>query len=481
MACGGRKLLLSDSSRQDSLNEDDLFGEGQTNNASTEPHSETINESFEVENRLSNEGLIPNFHLLDSLSGSSTPSEKSDKSLDYRNELSDSFGDNRTPNFKEIYRRSLSACDRRKKFSEGADVEVFADPEMSTLVRKSNSLPDLVPTSSSSRSLSSSSFPDVTDNMEHSEPSFELQRSLEIKESLEGKSSVGKLAVGKDSFKRSVSINEQANEYIDNDDVERRSNSNKSSTDEQKERQKRWSKSSGYQTGESDTGSQENKTLMSQTSESGYSDMSWTSKDSDATGGTDSLPYNSRDEKFGECDKHGNLVNQALFEDLKSMKYNPDIEISESLEESYSLSKNSSSVESGSEKTINSSGSSLNTVVIGKQDDTPAILSHDELSHEKHVFHPLKSDECVAPLSGEGAIAPSPQSAGNMPTIIEDASFSIEPDKVKKVHEEEERQFKKVQKKFTSNSSVGSPMSDSLSPETPLSRDSHFYWVCFCL
>ena len=186
--------------RLDSVTEEDLFGEGRNkcettgNNIRGNTDDSTIDET-----------CLPKFGIL-GLKSLFLVSEKDDSSgqEDEGKEKLDKS------DIKNVYRRKGSKSTiegKRKRFSNRSDVEVFEDiyeipePDEIRFVRKSNSLPDLILSSSSSSSQSPLSHlqsnipsvnPDVTYPSESLLSTASLIEKRNKKELFEGKSSRSK-------------------------------------------------------------------------------------------------------------------------------------------------------------------------------------------------------------------------------------------------------------------------------------------------
>lgn len=454
------------SSRLESLNEDDLFGEGLGSSRKRESEC-----SFEVQEMPQvfdkDTAGIPIFSLIDS-DDSPKQSESSNlKSGEYSSEFN-SYNVKSNDSFKERYRSSCSqsARERRQRFSQGVDQEVNNDKNewsqddvINSLIQ--GDLPDVVRSSSSSQSLSSNSFPDVTEKHEVTHSS-ELEKSLEQKKVIEGKSNVGKPPKQNQPL-RSVSFNEVANQYVDNEVVEEREKSDMS--EEQKSRQEHWRRSSGYETGDSNMSSQDSQ-FKSQASQSGSE--KWVSEESGIAEDNSEAQYPTLKQQREY--QGGNLVNMDLFEDLKSISNDQSnvysAEYCNSADDSFSL-RSDQTCRRMESSDVNSSGShnSVNTVY----SVSPKSVSSSKQVLSDSPMHKLKS--CDIPAQSHSGLVTEPKSAGNMPTVVTEESFSIQSVQVEKVREEIEQQCQKDP--VLKNLYVwGFQLSDSLSPETPITQDS---------
>ncbi|XP_053397976.1 serine-rich adhesin for platelets-like [Mercenaria mercenaria] len=308
--------------RQPSVNDEDLFGDGQRKQGENQAHpnlgnltKECIEENtdqldavdtnkvnkFNFDNKKIEEkdaDGIPNFGMLglSSSSGSDSPtnSPKSFKHMEVQNkqdieeERHLEFSDGQDSDFKMRYLdgRSISADDRRKKFRNSSGGGEVFDHEIESVeeeycigkhVRKSNSLPDLV--------VSSNQSP-FSPPRYHSNPSPKpgvaenLEKQYETKKILEGSSSMP-TTKGRHKIKRTVSIKEEP-EYIPTDYNDKSGNERSPKTQSAETEQRR--RSSGYVTGSSEAGSQDKSEMGTSRQTSQLSQSSsgvWTSQESE--------------------------------------------------------------------------------------------------------------------------------------------------------------------------------------------------------
>ena len=447
------------SERHDSVNEDDLFGEGSLENR---------NEESEVSIEIREAG-IPNFSLLDfpieSLATSNYPDQIS---TEYQGDFESSSNLGRSgetqegnSSFKDVFRSgpSMSAIERRQRYSTGPDEEVFheshdtsesvGEGNMSSCGSEGNDLPDVILTSSGS--LSSNSFPDVTENHECLDVS-EPEKMIKQNEHSDTSTVREQKFVRKQAL-RSVSINEAENRYIESEEVN-------SETHVQRVRQDRWSKSSGYCTGESDLGSQDSQTqtLQSETREVWVSGESAVVEDDEISVGLefpDSMNFNLA----------GNLVNLEMVESLRKNNLNDervsrDMENFHSREESVRSNRTCAQDESSDEH--RSSLDSLHTFVNAIFSMTINQVSNGGANEMLR----LNSNDTY-----DRVYANEPNSAGNMPTIVTEESFSIQSAQIQQLQDEIVTHLHKM----LLNGLPGQP--ESLSPETPLSQETQNYAV----
>lgn len=452
---------------QDSVNDEELYGEGRAHysyqNIASSTKEDAAEESLEI-----GTVVLPVFDVLEGPSGGPRCTEKSSSNIPANetclNEYIDTGSDmpeQGEGSFKNVFRnkRSTSASERRKRFSE-----------------PSSPLLELAPTLS--RSISNSSCPSVTEKSENSDSSIELQKSLQHKELIEGKSTM----CGKSNqkhFVRTVSINEEANTYISPKDDKQLKDleDRKHVCSESDVKRDQWRKSSGYGTGDSDS-STADKRLESQSSQGGVSDVSstWLSSESNCSNVNDNTG-------LVDCmlpETEGNMVNAELFEHLRSITGT----VSSQGDDSYVSDDKSFSEQSVDtlEKSYGSSldtGTSMISTIQDSYDGKRQTSSEVAVNIPRLEILPLRSQDDQYPDTGQSELLREPKSAGNMPTIIGEESFSIQASQVEKVQEEDEKQINRLREQLSSKEcSPESLVSEVMSPETPLSQESQFYRVC---
>lgn len=326
--------------RQESVSDEDLFGDGKANKESTANEStpENIDNVNGKEHDVNHENeehsveshtCIPHFGMLECSSTSESCSESSPKlfvaieernkvDIENTNDYADARGDGQNMigshedhehsdyKFRFLNKRSTSADYRRTKYRNNSGGDVF-DHDIESIeeeynicrhVRKSNSLPDLVLSSSLSpmyQSMCYNSNPNLQADFED-----KFKKQLEMKRAIEGASSTPAVDVKKSKVMRAVSIKEEPECITYDVDY---ASSNESDNSEEKQptdkistpiyghstptdphltptEERRRILSSGYGTGVSDNGSQDKSENGTRRQISQGSSGAWTSQES---------------------------------------------------------------------------------------------------------------------------------------------------------------------------------------------------------